>query len=123
MYTFSVGQDEVITGGIFRSMVGRFDVFYPLPVNGKVFKSIYLFGTSNLRLSKAKNIDAFVLNNPNIDPSTGKPWADASGNPLPPKVQPYDPSVALVTVRSTRDTYRVGAGVDLISLIQSMGKN
>ena len=27
MYSFTMGQDEAITGGVFRSVVGRFDVF------------------------------------------------------------------------------------------------
>ena len=35
-------------------------------------------------------------------------------------VQPYDPGLALVTVRTTRDTYRVGVGVGLVNLIQSI---
>ena len=103
-YTFTVGQDESITGGIFRSVVGRFDVFYPLPLVGTSgkYKFLYLFGTSNLRFSKAANIPTFAL------------------APAPASVMASDPTVALVTVRSTRDTYRIGAGIDLINLIQSM---
>jgi len=118
-YTFTVGQDEAITGGLFRSVVGRFDVFYPLPTgssNGSgAYKFIYLFGTANLRFARAKQIDSFVLQNPNID---------ASGNPVANPIQGYDPNLALVTLRSTRDTYSIGAGVDLINLFQSiLGKN
>jgi hypothetical protein len=116
MYTFTVGQDEAITAGVLHSLVGRFDVFYPLPVSSTGdYKCIYLFGTANLRLSRAKNVDPFVLNNPNIDPSTGKPVATP--------IQPYDPNVALVTVGSTRDTYRIGVGIDLVNLIQSISNS
>lgn len=106
-YTFTVGQDESITGGIFRSVVGRFDVFYPLPTGNSqtgAYKFFYLFGTANLRFSKAVNIPTFALQE------------------APTSVEPYNPGVALVTVRTTRDTYRIGAGVDLVNLIQSLSK-
>jgi hypothetical protein len=114
-YTFTAGQDEAITGGIFRSVVSRFDVFYPMPFPGanNAFKSFYLFGTSNLRLSTARNVPTFALQNPNAPPP---------GSTTPPAtlVQPYDPGLAVVTVRSTRDTYRIGVGVDLIGLITTL---
>jgi hypothetical protein len=106
-YTLSFGEDEAVTGGIFRSVVSQFDVFYPLPTskaNGH-YKFIFLFGTANLRLSKASNIPTFALQNPNSNGVT---------------VQPFDPNLAIVTVRSTRDTYRIGAGIDVISLIRSI---
>ena len=103
-YTFTVGQDESITGGIFRSVVGRFDVFYPLPLSGDAgkYKFLYLFGTANLRFSKAANIPTFALQD------------------APDSVHPYDSNVALITVRTTRDTYRIGAGIDLVNLIQTI---
>lgn len=106
-YTLSFGEDESITGGIFRSVVGKIDVFYPLPLPGSTqnFKCIYLFGNANLRLSKATNIPTFALQDPNANGVT---------------VQPFDPNLAIVTVRSTRDTYKIGVGVDLIGLFQSV---
>lgn len=106
-YALSFGEDEAITGGIFRSVVGKIDVFYPLPLSGVSgkYKCVYLFGTVNLRLSKATPVPTFALQNPNANGTV---------------VQPFDPNLAIVTVRSTRDTYRFGAGVDLINLIQSM---
>ena len=108
-YTFTVGQDESITGGLFRSVVGRFDVFFPLPISTSGnYNGIYLFGTSNLRLSKATAIPTFALQDPNATSTT---------------VQPYDPGLALVTVRTTRDTYRIGVGVDLVNLIQSISQS
>lgn len=106
-YTISFGEDEAITGGIFRSVVGKIDVFYPLPLPGttQAYKCIYLFGDTSLRLSKATTIPTFALQNPNANGIT---------------VQPFDPNLAIVTVRSTRDTYRIGVGVDLISLFSSI---
>jgi hypothetical protein len=109
-YTLSFGQDEAITGGIFRSVVGKIDVFYPLPLSGSSgrYKFLYLFGNTNLRLSKAMSIPTFALQNPNASGAT---------------VQPFDPNLAIVTIPTTRDTYRIGAGVDLINLIQSIAGN
>jgi len=109
-YTLSLGQDEAITGGILRSVVGKIDVFYPLPLGGTSgkYKFLYLFGNTNLRLSRATSIPTFALQNPNANGIT---------------VQPFDPNLAIVTVPSSRDTYRIGAGVDLVNLIQSIAGN
>jgi hypothetical protein len=106
-YMFALGQDEVITGGELHSLVGHFDVFYPLPISGDMgkYKCVYLFGTANLRLSRATKLDTFVLQNPNASSLV---------------VQGFDPNVAIVTVPSTRDTYRIGVGVDLVNLIHSI---
>lgn len=107
-YAFSIGQDESITAGTFQSVVGKFDVFYPLPVSfgdGGAYKFLYLFGTANLRLSKATTVPTFALQNPNANGVT---------------VQPYDPNLAIVTQGNTRDTYRIGAGADLVNLLRSI---
>jgi len=97
----TLGQDESITGGGFQSVVGRFDCFYPLPVglqNGK-FKFLFLFGTANLRMGRDKNETPLVLK--------------AESIPL------FDPRVSIVTVRNTRDTYRLGVGIDFVNLLKS----
>jgi len=102
-WTLTLGQDESITGGSLRSVVARIDVFYPLPV-GKAdgrFKFLFLFGTANLRLSQ-----------------------DARGTPLilekaPEDVPLSDGSVAIETSPSTRDTYRIGVGIDMVNLLRS----
>lgn len=103
-YTFTLGQDESITGGRFQSVVTKIDVFYPLSIPKTGDKlMIYLFGTANLRLSKATSIPIFALQNPNANGVT---------------VQPFDPSLAVITLPSTRDTYRIGVGIDLIRLFK-----
>jgi hypothetical protein len=106
-YTVSFGQDEAITYGKFTSVVGKIDVFYPLPLGTPTgaYKFIFLFATANMRLSKATNIPTFALQNPNATSAT---------------VLPSDPALAVITVPSTRDTYRFGVGVDLVNLIQSI---
>src|SRR5271168_3430677 len=52
-YTATFGQDEMITAGVLRAPVVRFDVFYPLPVNQGGLNFIYLFGTATLRATSA----------------------------------------------------------------------
>jgi hypothetical protein len=106
-YTLLFGQDELITGGHLQSVIGKIDVFYPLPISktGGAYKFVYLFGNANLRLSKATSIPTFALQNPNANGVT---------------VQPFDPNLAIITVPSKRDTYRIGAGIDLVNLIQTI---
>ncbi len=103
-YTLSFGQDEAITGGAFTSVVGKIDVFYPLHIPGTdaKYKFLYLFANANLRLSKATSIPTFALQNPNANGIT---------------VQPFDPNLAVITIPSSRDTYRFGVGIDLLNLI------
>jgi len=108
IYTISFGQDEAITGGRPLSVVGKIDVFYPIHIpkgstDGK-YDFFFLFGNANLRLSKAVSNPTFALQNPNAGGTT---------------VQPYDPNLAVITVSSARDTYRIGVGVDLLHLIQA----
>jgi len=96
-YALSFGQDELITAAVFSSVVGKIDVFYPLLVSGSngAYKCVFLFGTVNFRVSKATSLPTFALQNPNANGTV---------------VQPYDPNLAVITVPSTRDTYRFGAG-------------
>jgi hypothetical protein len=108
-YMISFGQDESITGGHLTSVVGKIDVFYPLPLSlgskAGNYQFIYLFGSANLRLSKPTTIPSFALQNPNATRTA---------------VQPFDPGLVVITVPTTRDTYRIGVGVDLVNLIQSL---
>ncbi|MFL6465685.1 MAG: putative Ig domain-containing protein [Bryobacteraceae bacterium] len=102
-YTFTLGQDEAVTGGRFRGLVGRIEVFYPLPITGQandVYKFLYLFGTTSLRLTRANNETPLIL----------QPAAGVNG---------YDPGVAIVTAPSNRDNYRIGIGVDFVNLFKT----
>jgi hypothetical protein len=101
-WTLTLGQDESITGGILRGLVARIDVFYSLPV-GKAdgrFKFLFLFGTANLRLNRDAGDAPLILQK-------------AADVPL------SDGRVAIVTSRSTRDTYRIGLGIDMVNLLRS----
>jgi len=111
VYTVTFGQDEAITGGALRSVVWKADVFYPLPLgkdNGR-WNFLFLFGTVNMRLSRATNPTPLILK-----AATKK---DSNGNDVP--IPGFDPGVAIITVPSNRDTYRIGVGIDFVNLLNS----
>jgi hypothetical protein len=102
MVSFSVGQNEVVTGGKLSGVVGRIEAFYPLPIGTRSrLSGIYLFGTAMMRLTGAKNIQPFIL------------------APAPTTIQGSDASVAIVSEAGTRDIYRIGVAIDLVSAIRS----
>ncbi len=101
--SFSLGQNEQVTGGIMRGVVGRFEAFYPLVLWGDRSKRgsgiVYLFGTAMLRLGGASQTTPFIL----------QPANDVNG---------YDPRVSIVAERSNRDMYLIGVGIDVGQLIK-----
>ncbi len=102
-YMITLGQDQLISGGLYKGTVARADVFYPLPIgkqDGK-WQFLYLFGTANLRISKPSNGVVLAL------------------EPAAATVNLYDSNVAVVSRASARDTYRIGLGVDFVNLFNS----
>jgi hypothetical protein len=99
MYSFTVGQDEQITGGILQGAAAKFDVFYPLPVKIHGYNYVYLFGTANMRMARAVNTAPLIL------------------APAPSNITGPEPSVALVAVPSERDVYRIGVGIDAVGIL------
>jgi hypothetical protein len=98
----AIGQNEFVTGGRLRGPVVRIDGFVPLPYDR--LKFITLFGTAMLRPGRATIGVPLVLQ------------AAPDGTPVPA------PNVFLVALpQPNRDYYRVGFGIDLVSLIQKMG--
>jgi hypothetical protein len=119
MFTATIGQDQMITRGRYVGPVFKADAFYPLPftVSGKDISFIYLFGTVNMAIAK---------------PDTKTPLAmqlvsGACGNPLPAGttagvdcgVNISGNNVAVYAIPSSRDTYRIGVGIDLVALLKS----
>ena len=107
-FTFTVGQDEAITGGRFESCVGRFDAFYPLSVS-KI--RLYLFGTTNLRLfNRGSQRAPLILEELEV--------TETPDSTDPNQIAPFDSRIAVVPLSSNRDTYRIGVGIDLVSLLE-----
>lgn len=115
-YSIAVGQDETVTGGRWKGMVGKVDVFYPLPIGTPTgrWKFLFLFGTARLGLSRAVNSTPLVLQevtatNP-IHPNL---------NATPPQISVYDDRVSIIPIRTNRDIYRIGVGIDFVNLLTS----
>lgn len=105
-WSFTLGQDETLAGGKMRGVTARIDVFYPLPIgraDGR-FKFLFLFGTANLLLSKDYNDTPLFLK-------------EATENGT--SISPSDGRVAIVTSPTSRDTYRIGVGIDFVNVLRS----
>jgi hypothetical protein len=109
MLTYTLGQNQVVSGGVSSGIVQRVEGFLPLPLGDRLDKKVttlYLFGRVDMRLAKPKQTTPFVL------------------QPAPTGVNGFDSDVNIVSVRSNRDLYTIGVGVDAIKLIKTIsGQN
>lgn len=95
------GMNESVTGGRLRGGVLRLEGFYPLPYNDLEF--INLFGTAIIKPTRTRIQDPLIL------------------EPAPAGTTVPAANVFLVTVpQINRDYYRVGVGIDVISLIKKL---
>jgi len=115
MFTLSVGQDQSITRGRYVGPVLKFDAFYPLPM--KKIQFLYLFGTVNLAAAKPRIGTPLALHLVSQDCDANAPDSDIGANC---GVKLYQEDVAVYTVPSSRDTYRIGVGIDCISFLKSI---
>lgn len=105
MLTYSLGQNQVVTGGVSSGIVQRLEGFFPLPLGERFSKQVttlYLFGRVDMRLARPKQIVPFIL------------------QPAPAGINGFDSDLNIVTVRSNRDLYTIGVGVDAVGLIRSI---
>lgn len=95
------GMNESVTGGRLRGGVIRIEGFYPLPYEDLSF--VNLFGTALIKPTRTQISDPLIL-----EPAP-------AGTTVPAN------NVLLVTVpQINRDYYRVGVGVDFVSLIRKL---
>ena len=95
------GQNEAVTGGHLHGGVLRLEGFYPLPYDG--LKFINLFGTALLRPKRSRVTDPLIL------------------EPAPADTVVPGANVFLQTVpQFNRDYYRIGVGIDFMSLINKL---
>jgi len=95
------GQNETVTGGRLRGVVGRIDGFYPFPFDS--LKFIYLFGTADILVGGRKAQNTIFLQ-------------QATNTPALP-----DPSILLVsTPQLARDHYRLAVGIDVLQLFSTI---
>jgi hypothetical protein len=115
MLTATAGQDQGITHGRYRGIVLKFDGFYPLPFDEASF--LYLFGTANLAVAKPSQGTPLALELVSTPCGPNTPSADIG---VRCDVKPYQDNVALHAIPSSRDTYRIGVGIDAIGLIRTI---
>ena len=104
MLDLTVGQDEAVTGGQLRGPVIRVNAFTPFQfgTGNKANDVIYFFATASLATNPVQTQNRVFL-----EPAVN--------------VTATDPTVALVPIRhSTRDSYRLGVGIDLLRLIRNL---
>lgn len=103
MLTYTLGQNQLVSGGRSQGIVQRLEGFYPLPL-GERFKdtTLYLFGRVDMRLAAPHQSTPFIL------------------QPAPTTVNGFDPNVNIVAFPSNRDIYTIGVGLDAVKLIKMM---
>jgi hypothetical protein len=102
-----VGQNEAVTGKL-RHAVLRIEGFYPFPLKGVSY--LYLFGTTMLKVGGGGNRSVLPLN---LDRPDGEPsLTDETTLIVPIDRHP--------NLRSTRDFYRLGIGINLIELFNKI---
>jgi hypothetical protein len=113
MLTATVGQDQSITHGRYVGTVLKIDAFYPMPFDKASF--VYLFGTANLAVAKPQERTPLALELVSGDCASNAPSADIG---VKCGVKPFQDNVAVRAVPSSRDTYRIGVGIDAIGLLK-----
>jgi hypothetical protein len=105
------GGNEAATGGRFRGSVLRIDAFQSIPVGGWA-GVVYVYGTFMLRPTRTTISDPLLL----------QPATLCSGPNTPTGCVPVPASnVAMIfTPQFNRDYYRIGVGVELMSLMSQI---
>ena len=113
MYTVTIGQDQAVTRGRYVGPVLKADGFYPLPisVDGKDWSFIFLFGTANLAIARPKDRTPLAMQLVSTPCATGQ-------DPATCGIAPHGDNVAVFAIPSSRDSYRIGAGIDVVSLVK-----
>jgi len=115
MYTATIRQDQSITGGRYKGLVFKVDAFYPLPLLPKTSPIyLYLFGTANIAVAKPNNKTPLALELVSSACPDGTPDTDVG---VKCGVKLFQDNVAVSTVASPRDTYRIGVGIELIRIL------
>lgn len=103
-FDFTIGQNEYVSGGLLRGPIFRVDGYFPLPYDD--WKFINIYGTAFLRPAHVNTSTPLLL-----EPVSGNPQT----NFVP------DKDTVIIPVRQfDRDYYKVGVGIDLFSLVQTI---
>lgn len=116
---FGVGQSELVTSGkLSGGTVGYVSGFYPFPMGDRLDPKtvvIYLFGEATMKMTSRQlkpEPGVTIPTNPK-NPIFLTPAIDANNTAIPIT----NPNVlAIIVPSNNRDTYRIGAGLDLVSV-------
>ncbi len=96
--SFTVGQNELVSGGELRGPVSRVEAFFPLSTGQSgLLSSIYLFGDAQLRLHAPQNPQPYNFT-----------LATTGSTPA---------NTLYVATPSNRDAYSIGLGLDLVKVL------
>ena len=95
------GQNEYVTGGRLRGGVFRIDGYFPLPYED--LKFINLFCTAMLRPGRTQITQPMILQSAPAD-----------------TVIPAPNALVVAVPQFKRDYYRIGAGIDFVSFVQTL---
>ncbi len=104
MFDVMFGQNEAITNRL-QGVIMRFDGSTPIPIGKADF--LYLFASTQMKLGKNVNrsLPSFFL-----DPATNVSLTSSDTAVVPIDRSPY--------LRSNRDIFRIGVGIDLFKLFE-----
>lgn len=105
MVSYTLGQNQLVSGGHSSGWVQKAEAFFPLPLGERFAKNLttlYLFGRVDMRLSRPHQTTPFVL------------------QPADPSITGFNPQVNIIGVASNRDLYTIGVGVDAVKLIKTI---
>ena len=106
-YSFTVGQDQLVTGGKYQGVVGRFDVFYPFAIGDPNFKFLYPLRHGRHTIARPPS-----ASNGLVSPARRRAAHRSSNAYDPDRDGDYD----AVSARH----YRLGIGIDALSLLNKL---
>jgi hypothetical protein len=110
MADFTLGKDQSLTGGSFKSTVFKADAIIPVMSTG-----FYFFGSSATRITPNKTLPPLILTPVTIVSGSGTCPTDSSGATacVP------SPNVFVLPYRQQdRDFYRIGIGIDIAKVFK-----
>ena len=110
-----IGQNQAVTGGMWRGLVVRLEGFVPIPLgsSNKMTDVIYVYGNVQLATSKSQDAQRLdvIRSQYGADKVFLKPGVD---------IAPSDPKLYIRnTDHLNRDFYRIGAGIDFFRLVKN----
>jgi len=111
MLDFQVGANEAVTGGRFRGSILRLDAFQSIPVGGWA-GIVYVYGTFMLKPVRSNITNPLLLQSASLCSAPNSPAGCVS--------VPASNVAMIYTPQFNRDYYRIGAGVELLTLISQI---